>query len=116
MYQKLKHIVEDDLFFYTTLIVLVGAVSFGLGRYSVPSVSKSGLQPNISLQQVANVQSSSSEEGTQKLLVGSKNGTKYHLLTCGGASQIKEENKVFFSSKEEALSKGYSPAANCKGI
>lgn len=48
--------------------------------------------------------------------VASKNGTKYYLPWCGGVSRIKEENKVWFSSKEEAEAKGYAPAANCKGI
>ncbi len=48
--------------------------------------------------------------------VGSKNGTKYHLPWCAGAQQIKEENKVWFSSKKEAEGAGYTPAANCKGI
>lgn len=48
--------------------------------------------------------------------VASKNGTKYHLLWCPGAKQIKEENKVYFESKDEAERAGYTPAANCKGI
>ena len=48
--------------------------------------------------------------------VGSKNGTKYHIPYCPGAKQMKEENKVWFASKEEAASRGYSPAANCPGI
>jgi hypothetical protein len=48
--------------------------------------------------------------------VASKSGTKYHLPWCAGAQQIKEENKVYFSSKEEAENAGYTPASNCKGI
>ena len=48
--------------------------------------------------------------------VASKNGTKYYLPWCGGVKNIKEENKVWFSSKEEAEAKGYGPAANCKGL
>jgi hypothetical protein len=49
-------------------------------------------------------------------LVGSKNGTKYHLVTYPGAKQIKEENKVYFDSIESARAAGYTPAANCKGL
>lgn len=62
--------------------------------------------------------STSSEEIvlTKTEYVGSKNGTKYHLPWCAGAKQIKEENKVWFSSKTEAEKAGYSPASNCKGI
>ena len=50
------------------------------------------------------------------LYVGSINGKIYHLPWCSGAIRIREENKVWFVSKEEATQKGYSPAANCKGI
>ncbi len=48
--------------------------------------------------------------------VGSKSGSKYHLPTCPGALRILAENKVWFSSKDEALAKGYTPAANCEGL
>lgn len=48
--------------------------------------------------------------------VASKTGTKYYLPWCGTAKRIKEENKVWFSSKAEAESAGYEPAKNCKGL
>lgn len=52
----------------------------------------------------------------QGLYVGSKNGKTYHLPWCTGAKRIKDANKIWFASKEEAEQKGYSPATNCKGI
>ncbi len=57
-----------------------------------------------------------SGEATAHTYVGSKNGTKYHLPTCSGAKNIKEENRIWFGSREEAEAKGYQPASNCKGI
>ena len=48
--------------------------------------------------------------------VASKSGKSYHLPWCAGAKQIKEENKIYFSSKAEAEAAGYAPAKNCKGI
>jgi len=48
--------------------------------------------------------------------VASKNGEVYYLPWCGGVSRIKEENRVWFVSKEEAEKRGYRPAKNCKGI
>lgn len=45
--------------------------------------------------------------------VGSKNSNKYHLPTCRWAKQIKPENRVCFSSEDEAKSKGYLPDKNC---
>jgi hypothetical protein len=48
--------------------------------------------------------------------VASKNGKVFHLPWCPGAKKIKEENKIWFSSKEEALARGLTPAGNCQGI
>lgn len=45
--------------------------------------------------------------------VGSKNSNKYHLPTCRYAKGIKLENKVCFSSTDEAQSRGYLPDKNC---
>lgn len=48
--------------------------------------------------------------------LASKNGTRYYLPTCAGAKRIKEENKVWFATVEEARAKGLTPAANCPGL
>jgi len=45
--------------------------------------------------------------------VGSKNSNKYHLPTCRYAKGIKAENRVCFSSQDEAKSKGYVADKNC---
>ena len=46
-------------------------------------------------------------------VVASKNSDKYHYTWCAGAKKIKEENKVWFSSAQEAESRGYTLAGNC---
>lgn len=48
--------------------------------------------------------------------VASKNGEAYYLPWCSGANRIKEENKIWFASKEEAEGRGYRPAKTCKGM
>ncbi|MEK7621711.1 MAG: hypothetical protein AAB415_00875 [Patescibacteria group bacterium] len=106
-------------------LVLIGTLGFGLGRYTrieeakVPvmieqttSTTASGTSVTASPKEA----SETIEAKSAGTLVGSKNGTKYHYPWCGGASRIKEENKVWFASKEEALSRGYTPAANCPGL
>jgi len=45
--------------------------------------------------------------------VASKNSNKYHLPTCQFAQKIKPENKVCFSSAEEAQKRGYVGAKCC---
>lgn len=49
-------------------------------------------------------------------VVASKSGTKYYFPWCGTVKRIKEENKVWFASREAAEAAGYEPASNCKGM
>ncbi len=120
---------SDDLFL-GLIIVLVAFGSFGLGRLS----KIEGLKTPI---QIENVQDNSTEtltratktgEGqiatpppamlstSESTLVGSKTGKKYHYTWCSGAQRIAEANRVYFSSKDDAEMRGYTPASNCKGL
>lgn len=53
---------------------------------------------------------------TQGVYVASKTGKRYYLPTCSGAKRIKKENRISFSSLEEAKASGRTPASNCKGL
>jgi hypothetical protein len=48
--------------------------------------------------------------------VASKTGTKYYIPSCATVKRIKDENKVWFTTKAEAEASGYQPASNCKGL
>lgn len=130
MYDKIKPLLKDDALFYGILVVLIAICSFGLGRWSVSTQSaKIALLPATVSYSMATsskkidaasstavpTNTPSPQTGKEKY-VASVNGTKYHLLTCPGASEIKEENKIYFATKAEAEAAGYTPAANCKGI
>ncbi len=112
------------------LILLVGVASFGLGRMSAPDIPYLG-EPDrkdnalilnaTGPTRVVGVPSTTdaisvAENSAEERYVASKNGTKYHLPWCGSAKQIKEENKIWFETKEAAEAAGYTPASNCKGI
>ncbi len=45
--------------------------------------------------------------------VASINGKAYYPKGCKSANIIKEENKIWFESAEEAEADGYAPAKNC---
>ncbi|MHB8278651.1 MAG: Ada metal-binding domain-containing protein, partial [Candidatus Humimicrobiaceae bacterium] len=45
--------------------------------------------------------------------VGSKNSDVFHVLGCRYVKNIKESNKVYFSSYDDAISKGYRPCKVC---
>ncbi len=45
--------------------------------------------------------------------VASINGKAYYPANCVAAQRIKEENRIWFNSREEAEADGYKPAQNC---
>lgn len=46
--------------------------------------------------------------------VASKTGTKYYPSDCGSVSRIKEENRVYFATEDDAKDKGYERTTACK--
>ena len=45
--------------------------------------------------------------------VGNANTGKFHLASCKSVKKMSEGNKIFFSSREEAIKQGYVPCKNC---
>ena len=140
---KIKGFLTNEKAFSIALLVAIASASFGMGRVSnlvtgedvtskTPDIQETAsailssepalntIAPKVSTKEETPIEQKISAPqqatDTKGVYVASKNGTKYHLPWCSGAKNIKEENKVWFASKEEAQSKGYSAAANCKGI
>lgn len=116
MLAKIKNFIktnEKDLILVVT-IILVALISFGLGRLSKIGESRTP----ITIENLNKVEPLSNQGSTltDKTIVASKNGTKYHYVWCPGAATIKQKNKIYFSTIEEAKKAGYTPAANCKGL
>jgi hypothetical protein len=114
-------------------VVLLGVLSFGLGRLSADTGDGDVALCDALGGQTATVLSVLPETGTGVTLgsdtnmeqpammgkgtyVASKSGSAYHFPWCSGAQRIKEENKIWFETKEEAEQAGYRPASNCKGL
>jgi hypothetical protein len=118
---------EDEIILVFT-IILVALIGFGLGRLSALREEKFPIQIQTSLPSafesenqeaglpVSRISDRGGEGKQEKLYVGSRNGSVYHYPWCPGAERIKEANKVWFSSREEAGKAGYRPAANCEGL
>jgi len=45
--------------------------------------------------------------------VGSIKSNKYHYPNCRAAKNIKDENKIWFASSEDARAHGYVPCSIC---
>ena len=108
-----------------SVIILVAVAGFAIGRISVLSEMGQGslvfkrapMVPKNTASvagAVAEIEIPTMTTGGQ--LLASKNGTKYYFPWCGGVSRIKEENKVWFASEEEARKAGFEPAENCTGL
>ncbi len=99
------------------VIILTALASFGLGRLSSLRENKFPVRIETKNQSAAAISSQNPKtESAQNLFVASKNGQVYHFPWCSGAQRIKEENKIFFNSREEAEKAGLRPAANCEGL
>ena len=141
MLKKLKSYFLDDTIYIAILLVLTSVLSFGLGKLSViqtsggnlgtskPAVVRSIMGPistttdNMTENQILNTVATSAPTGLQvvstnplpiKNFVASKSGTKYHAMNCSGSKTIKETNKIYFATEDEAQAAGYTRAANCK--
>ena len=55
----------------------------------------------------------SSNDTVQGEYVGNANTHKFHYPTCKSCSEMSEKNKVFFSSRDEAINQGYVPCKRC---
>jgi len=111
---KLKSWLLDDAVFYTLLIISVAIVAFLLGRNSLVVTQPQGA--GVIISQPKSSETIEVEDSNAILVVASRSGTKYHLPSCPGAKQIKDSNKITFSSIEQAQAAGYTPAANCDGF
>ena len=118
MYEKLKSFLLDDATYTAILLLFVSIISFGLGRQSVVTTTELSQSAGVVFTDIS-VETGSvpiqTDTGAQQV-VASKSGTKYHLLNCPGANQMKEENKVFFATAALAQAAGYEAAANCPGL
>lgn len=128
-FEKIKAFVQNNKkeLFFSVSFVLIAFIAFGLGRLSViyeqkypiwiEKVPESALIVDYSKNDApTGATTQGLYEQNQRIFVASKNGSAYHFVWCESAKNIKEENKIFFSSKEEAEKAGYKPAKNCAGL
>ena len=66
--------------------------------------------------QSVETQDTSGQQQTQSsgAYVGSINSDVFHYPTCSYVNSIYPENMIWFSSREDAISKGYRPCKRCK--
>jgi len=103
------------------IVILVGLGSFELGRLSKEN-SSSGLKIQYS-DQAGNVisaaenteipQTIKNSNPTGKIFFASNKGSKYYTISCSAGKTIKQENRVYFATGEEAEASGYILSSSC---
>jgi hypothetical protein len=106
------------------IIVLVGLGSFELGRLSKENTNP-GIKVEYDSQEASvintepinenpSIAQKSQTSTTSKNFFASKTGSKYYSVSCSGGKTIKEENRVYFDTAEEAEKAGYELSSSCK--
>lgn len=107
-------------------ILLVSVISYNVGK--INALQKTPIKITSEEVDQANVFKATAKESkvikttitkappTDLRVVVSKKSTtkKYHYTWCSGSQRIKEENKLWFNSAQEAEAAGYTLAGNCQ--
>ena len=114
---KAKTGIDKTTLLFLFIIILVALTSFCLGRVSTKlnnntPIDSKNLEASI-LEENQN-QEQKTFVVNEKRYIASKNGEKYYLPNCSGASKIKPENMIWFGTKEEAEKSGYELSTTCK--
>lgn len=93
-----------------------GVQTFGLEDYDQNYISGTDTSYTSSSSSGSSSDSGgvSYNSGTSSSYVGNSNSGKFHAPGCGDVNKMKPSNKVYFSSRDEAVSSGYSPCGHCK--
>lgn len=129
--EKIKRIITNSIqsdkgkdVMIIIIVILAGLSSFELGRLSKENMT-SGIKieyPDQNKGQEANVLSSviSPEKistitnSTGKTFFASNRGSKYYSIGCSAGKTIRQENRVYFTTKEEAETAGYKLSSSCR--
>ena len=128
--EKIKQFLESDKgkdILIVIIIILVGLGSFELGRLSknTPSglkIEYNGQEANTigSIDQI-NQDSSDTSLNSNNLpktnsgnYFASSKGSKYYSVSCSSGKTIKQENRIYFKTAQEAEKAGYVLSSSCK--
>lgn len=125
--KKIKQFLESEKgknILIVIIVILVGLGSFELGRLSKEASSggvkieypsqndNNTVQPENSTQtslKTSNINLASSG----KTFFASSRGSKYYTISCSAGKTIKQENRIYFTTGEEAQAAGYTLSSSC---
>ena len=114
--------------FLGSCVILISVISYNLGQINSLKKTPITLNEDSDLkadiyqatetkttggQNIQNTKYNIPDTKLDTRVVVSKNSDKYHYSWCSGAKRIKPENQIWFTSAQEAESRGYILAGNC---
>ena len=90
----------------------VSHISSDDSSLSVSSSSVSESTDSSSSSESSYGEDSSGSSGSESY-VGNINTKKFHYSYCSSAGQMKDSHKIYFSSRDDAISSGYVPCKRC---
>jgi hypothetical protein len=118
---KIKRIpdISPRIFAMLALLLTLLGVFFAYSIFEREYARKGSLsitQNSLGAEPVALLAKEASSTVTEGKYVASRSGSFYYLPTCSGAKRIKDKNKVWFVSHEDAEARGLKPSTNCPGL
>ena len=90
-----------------------GTQSFGINNLERDGDYTSSSHSSSSSSSSGSGSTQTYNSGTSSSYVGNLNSGKFHAPGCGDVNKMKPSNKVYFSSRDEAVSRGYTPCGHC---
>jgi len=140
--EKIKQFVESEQgkdILVVLIVILVGLGSFGLGRLSkesknsgikieygdqnltqeasvISATESSSFLParNASQNDAGGPNTKKEQNSSGKNFFASSRGSKYYSLGCSAGKSLKQENRIYFTTKEEAERAGYELSSSCR--
>ena len=102
-----------------SLILILGLV-FSLGRISALSASQTidpieVIYPPLVKTSIPHYnETGNTTEPESWAFAGSKTGKTYYPKDCTGLARVKPENRIYFTTSQQAETAGYHPTTTCK--
>ncbi len=123
--EKIKQFVDSDAgkdILTVLIVVLVGLGSFGLGRLSKDtaheglSMEYQAVAPEAEASAIKAllVTPKASGQATSGQFFASSKGSKYYPVGCSAGKGLKQENRVYFDTRESAEKAGYELSGSCR--
>lgn len=121
--EKIKHFIESEKgkdIMVVIIVILVAFGSFEIGRLSKKGetaglkVEYNGKEMDLSGEANALSALETEKSQNQKTFFASSRGSKYYSIGCSAGKTIKQENRIYFTTGEEAEQAGYVLSSSCR--